>query len=207
SVMNADGTPKWRMAPSPHGPYWKDGMKLGYQDAGSATLLKSTPLERRKAAWLYLQFIISKTVDRKSTRLNSSHVAISYAVFCLKPPAPPAIYTLSLHDALPIFGHECRRHPEMAHGSIAAWSLLEGRHEARLSGRGLRHLAQVDAARTAQGGLALSAVHHLQDGRSEEHTSELQSRGHLVCRLLLEAPCTTRDLHSFPTRRSSDLRS
>ena len=34
-VMNADGTPKWRMAPSPHGSYWKDGMKLGYQDAGS----------------------------------------------------------------------------------------------------------------------------------------------------------------------------
>src|SRR6266516_7447389 len=47
-VMNADGTPKWRMAPSPHGSYWKDGMKLGYQDAGSATLLNSTPVERRK---------------------------------------------------------------------------------------------------------------------------------------------------------------
>ena len=34
-VMNSDGTPKWRMAPSPHGSYWKDGMKLGYQDVGS----------------------------------------------------------------------------------------------------------------------------------------------------------------------------
>src|SRR5699024_4385229 len=33
--------------------------------------------------------------DRKSTRLNSSHVSISYAVFC-------ASYSLSLHDALPI---------------------------------------------------------------------------------------------------------
>ncbi|MDU3133262.1 MAG: ABC transporter substrate-binding protein, partial [Bradyrhizobium sp.] len=42
-VVNADGTPKWRMAPSPHGAYWKEGMKLGYQDAGSLTLLKSTP--------------------------------------------------------------------------------------------------------------------------------------------------------------------
>src|SRR5207253_1938568 len=62
--------------------------------------------------------------------------------------------------------------------------------------------------------------------RSEEHTSELQSRGHLVCRLLLEKKkqsrltshsspryhcfsfsCSRdpRDLHSFPTRRSSDL--
>jgi len=62
AVMNADGTPKWRMAPSPHGAYWKDGMKLGYQDVGSATLLKSTPPDRRKAAWLYQQFIVSKTV-------------------------------------------------------------------------------------------------------------------------------------------------
>src|SRR5215475_6881914 len=40
--------------------------------------------------------------DRKSTRLNSSHVKISYAVFCLKDAATTEIYTLSLHDALPI---------------------------------------------------------------------------------------------------------
>jgi glycerol transport system substrate-binding protein len=39
-----------------------DGMKLGYQDAGSWTLLKSTPVDRRKAAWLYAQFVVSKTV-------------------------------------------------------------------------------------------------------------------------------------------------
>src|SRR5262245_6008592 len=41
--------------------------------------------------------------------------------------------------------------------------------------------------------------------RSEEHTSELQSLRHLVCRLLLEEPRVTRSLHPFPTRRSSDL--
>ena len=60
--------------------------------------------------------------DRKSTRLNSSHLVISYAVFCLKKKnrvrtssgslfyvfffndtATTEIYTLSLHDALPIF--------------------------------------------------------------------------------------------------------
>ena len=33
-------------------------MKLGYQDCGSWTMLKSTPLERRKAAWLYAQFCV-----------------------------------------------------------------------------------------------------------------------------------------------------
>src|SRR5438477_472169 len=42
-------------------------------------------------------------------------------------------------------------------------------------------------------------------GRSEEHTSELQSHVNLVCRLLLECYGDHRDLHSFPTRRSSDL--
>src|SRR5690606_10373090 len=42
--------------------------------------------------------------------------------------------------------------------------------------------------------------------RSEEHTSELQSRENLVCRLLLECDVDHRDVHSFPTRRSSDLR-
>src|SRR5690606_36084035 len=41
-------------------------------------------------------------LDRKSTRLNSSHVKISYAVFCLKRRAPRPFSTLSLHDALPI---------------------------------------------------------------------------------------------------------
>ena len=72
-VVNPDGTPKWRMAPSPHGAYWKDGMKLGYQDVGSVTLLKSTPAERQKAAWLYLQFIVSKSVS-----LKKSHVGLTF---------------------------------------------------------------------------------------------------------------------------------
>ena len=67
AVVNEDGTPKWRMAPSPHGPYWSEGMKLGYQDTGSWTLLKSTPLERRQAAWLYAQFVTAKTVSLKKT--------------------------------------------------------------------------------------------------------------------------------------------
>jgi len=62
-VVNADGTPKWRMAPSPHGTYWKDGNKLGYQDAGSWTLLNKVPAERRDAAWLYAQFTTSKSVS------------------------------------------------------------------------------------------------------------------------------------------------
>lgn len=71
-VVNEDGTPKWRMAPSPHGPYWEEGQKQGYQDCGSWTLFKSTPLDRRKAAWLYAQFTVSKTVS-----LKKSHVGLT----------------------------------------------------------------------------------------------------------------------------------
>ncbi|MDC8758198.1 ABC transporter substrate-binding protein [Janthinobacterium fluminis] len=66
-VMNKDGTPKWRMAPSPHGPYWKEGMQNGYQDVGSWTFFKSTPDDRKAAAWLYAQFVTSKTVSLKKS--------------------------------------------------------------------------------------------------------------------------------------------
>ena len=66
-VVNSDGTPKWRMAPSPKGPYWEEGMKLGYQDTGSWTFFKSTPEKQRLAAWLYAQFVTSKTVSLKKT--------------------------------------------------------------------------------------------------------------------------------------------
>lgn len=69
-VVDENDNPKWRMAPSPHGPYWTEGMKLGYQDAGSWTLLKSTPVDRRKAAWLYAQFVISKSVSLKKTHVG-----------------------------------------------------------------------------------------------------------------------------------------
>ena len=70
NTVDDDGNLLWRMAPSPHGPYWQEGMKLGYQDAGSWTLLKSTPADRRKAAWLYAQFVVSKTVDVKKTQVG-----------------------------------------------------------------------------------------------------------------------------------------
>ena len=70
NTVDEQGFPLWRMAPSPHGPYWEEGQKLGYQDAGSWTLFKSTPIERRKAAWLYAQFAVSKTVSLKKTHVG-----------------------------------------------------------------------------------------------------------------------------------------
>ncbi len=70
NTVDENGKPLWRMAPSPHGVYWEEGQKLGYQDAGSWTILNSTPLERRKAAWLYAQFVVSKTVSLKKTHVG-----------------------------------------------------------------------------------------------------------------------------------------
>jgi glycerol transport system substrate-binding protein len=74
NTVDAEGTPLWRAAPSPHGPYWEEGMKVGYQDVGSWTFLTSTPDDRAKAAWLYAQFVTSKTVDARK-----SHVGLTFA--------------------------------------------------------------------------------------------------------------------------------
>ena len=70
NTVDDSGKPLWRMAPSPHGPYWEEGQKLGYQDAGSWTLFKSTPVVRRKAAWLYAQFVVSKSASLKKTHVG-----------------------------------------------------------------------------------------------------------------------------------------
>jgi len=66
-VVNADGTPKWRMAPGPNGPYWKQGMQNGYQDVGSWTFFKDHDPDKVAAAWLYAQFVTSKTVSLKKS--------------------------------------------------------------------------------------------------------------------------------------------
>src|SRR3984885_4372590 len=87
--------------------------------------------------------------DRKSIRLNSSHVRISYAVFFFNDTATTEIYPLPLHDALPT-SKTCR----LRERSSSARGLIRCTHPSR------------------------SSV-----SRSEEHTSELQSRPHLVCRL------------------------
>ena len=73
NTVDDAGKPLWRMAPSPHGVYYKEGQKVGYQDVGSWTILKSTPADRAKAAWLYAQFAVSKTVDVKK-----SHVGLTF---------------------------------------------------------------------------------------------------------------------------------
>src|SRR3712207_8243081 len=100
----------------------------------------------------------------------------------LNDPATTEIYTLSLHDALPIFQeleHEGVEHAAVLHEDLP-----------RLVVRALDQAAHllVDDLGDALGVVALVA------DRSEEHTSELQSRQYLVCSLLLEK--TTQHRHS-----------
>src|SRR2546430_8652736 len=84
--------------------------------------------------------------------------------------ATTEIYTLSLHDALPISPKR-----ELQIGGYSFWNQLNHRF-GRLRASKLRE---------ENGGFAGAAKIAL-EGRSEEHTSELQSQSNLVCRLLLE---------------------
>src|SRR5207253_5895670 len=96
------------------------------------------------------------------------------------------IFTLSLHDALPISPTEVRS--ELNVGSDVRLVSFVGR---LVAGKGILPLVEAMAQlhRSRPGGWKLVIVGEgpLSGSlaRSEEHTSELQSRGHLVCRLLL----------------------
>src|SRR5439155_21611506 len=102
-------------------------------------------------------------------------------VFFFNVPPPTRTYPLSLHDALPICrGHTGQRGRERrARGSPAARPAVrrDGAQRVRVVRR-RRALAAAPSQSARVGGPI--------ETRSEEHTSELQSRGHLVCRLLLE---------------------
>src|SRR3712207_7485400 len=86
--------------------------------------------------------------------------------------ATTEIYTLSLHDALPILGLPSAAKP------TASNRCAPGAMSAGMSRRPVpRPFSSTRKAPT----ILVS-----DDSRSEEHTSELQSRQYLVCRLLLE---------------------
>src|SRR5690606_40930335 len=95
----------------------------------------------------------------------------------LNPTPPAAIYTLSLHDALPIFLEFC----------------LEGLDHRLRPRNKIDRVVEFFACRPQSCLIDQVAADEMCDmeagvftSRSEEHTSELQSRENLVCRLLLE---------------------
>src|SRR5690606_41918365 len=96
-------------------------------------------------------------------------------------PAPSELYTLSLHDALPI----SRRSP--CEDCAAPWRQARRRLPASVASRP-DGIAALGAA-AARASTSLRSARRPRSRlcfRSEEHTSELQSRENLVCRLLLE---------------------
>src|SRR3712207_8076772 len=95
-------------------------------------------------------------------KFSSANVCNNHCLFFFNDTATTEIYTLSLHGALPI---------------SRAGARSGARRSATAAGR------RRDAA---SGARSAQARRHPRTGRSEEHTSELQSRQYLVCRLLLE---------------------
>src|SRR3712207_7677295 len=95
-------------------------------------------------------------------------------VFLFNDTATTEIYTLSLHDALPISRTSALRHSESGLSAASSPRSSRCRHtrRSRFAAPGCPSGASRCTAPVA--------------ARSEEHTSELQSRQYLVCRLLLE---------------------
>src|SRR3546814_13868817 len=51
NTVDDEVKPLWRMAPTPHGPYWEDGMKLGYPDTGDRPIVQPNPLDSSPQPW------------------------------------------------------------------------------------------------------------------------------------------------------------
>src|SRR5207244_5396713 len=105
-------------------------------------------------------------------------------LFSSTPLAPPSLSTLSLHDALPIcriLAHQWRPYGRRG----PAFNPLIFRHY--FPRDGAKRIFQPPTSGLVLGH-SLGPLAHFRAGaaRSEEHTSELQSPDHLVCRLLLE---------------------
>src|SRR3712207_9570841 len=98
-----------------------------------------------------------------------------YVFFFFNDTATTEIYTLSLHDALPISARVRRRRRDAGGGDR----------------RGAAHGAVLRRLDDRVG------EHDRGGARSEEHTSELQSRQYLVCRLLLEKKIINTHQHSY----------
>src|SRR5438552_8342833 len=97
--------------------------------------------------------------------------SVSPVSFFFTTTPPSFTYTLSLHDALPIFAHDFNN---LLTAILGYTQLLEAR------------LADEPDLLADLGEIRQAGTRARRRARSEEHTSELQSPDHLVCRLLLE---------------------
>src|SRR5690242_7523110 len=166
-------------------------------------------MARRSLTNSYVSRRQSNFSDRKSTRLNSSHMSISYAVFCLtrRPPTPTLFpYTTLFRSVEEEPLAPLRELAELVlplrHPFVDVAAALDQLAVARAAGE------EVDGQAVADELVRLAAPVELL--RSEEHTSELQSHVNLVCRLLLDPPPTdtyTLSLHdALPICRGGTAR-
>src|SRR5690349_23602650 len=97
-------------------------------------------------------------------------------LFIFNDPATTAIYTLSLHDALPIFSSNSSPPTlRLRLKTIPAREIIA-----------ISHVPPPISTIMLPAGSCTGNPTPMAEARSEEHTSELQSRRELVCRLLLE---------------------
>src|SRR5207244_13604180 len=101
-----------------------------------------------------------------------SRYSLTPPIYFASPHAPPPhVYTLSLHDALPISSGSSRSARSFGDTRVDRLTMTE--------------LRAFFARECSEAYAPLQLRAHASE-RSEEHTSELQSPDHLVCRLLLE---------------------
>src|SRR5689334_19311982 len=151
---------------------------------------------RRNVLRALLPYI--ETLDRKSTRLNSSHSSNSYAVFCLKKNSAGGVAPVHAGciDALHYAGVIVLLLPRPPRSTLFPYTTLfrsaspETSRELAPTRSGRELLQEACSTRTLPRATPAerpsSAAPLYRNLRSEEHTSELQSQFQLVCRLLLE---------------------
>src|SRR5260363_147889 len=144
-------------------------------------------------------------IDRKSTRLNSSHQIISYAVFCLKKKkknregrltdrietaqdrqqGQRTMFRILVRFAMEFFCFICAR--TFCRSFVFFFLMIRRPPRSTLFPYTTLFRSLVDRTQRYIDEVRTPQVRALRRGRrSEEHTSELQSPDHLVCRLLLE---------------------
>src|SRR5205823_13899881 len=96
------------------------------------------------------------------------------------------IYTLSLHDALPIWGRYAETNPKLLLTYAGFLSAKDAPYyfSAWWNARASRDDIEIYESQAVYEMLARFGTREQLDARSEEHTSELQSLAYLVCRLL-----------------------
>src|SRR5207249_11093306 len=101
-------------------------------------------------------------------------------------PAPTELYTLSLHDALPILALEVTLDGGVTWTAARIRDLATGTDAASTAANGTFRPTDPITPATKARARCSAFTSGNKTVRSEEHTSELQSRFDLVCRLLLE---------------------